>query len=135
MSQSAEFDNVASRYDELMARALSISGETKEFYARERIRWLGRRLTVYQHKVTDVLDFGCGLGTSTPFFFEILLAQNVTGIDPSSESLRLAREKYQSECAVFSLLDYKKTQSSFDLVFCSGVFHHIPLAERSEAVR
>jgi SAM-dependent methyltransferase len=135
VSQEAEFNKIASNYDALMARALSITGETKEFYARGRISWLMRRLDFLSTKVTNVLDFGCGLGASTPFFFEVLNAQSVVGVDPSSESLRLAREKHQSERVVFKLLDYGVVQASFfDLAFCNGVFHHIPVAERQSAI-
>ena len=74
-SPSSEFDEYAGNYDEALAMGLSITGETKEYYASARVRWLARRLATAKWPVRTVLDFGCGTGSGVPFLFDGLDAK------------------------------------------------------------
>jgi cyclopropane fatty-acyl-phospholipid synthase-like methyltransferase len=65
------FDRFHADYDEALARGLAVSGEDRLYFARARIAFLGRclrRLGV--PPPSSVLDFGCGTGAATPYFFE-----------------------------------------------------------------
>jgi SAM-dependent methyltransferase len=130
---NAEFDAVAKRYDEQLNRGLSLSGEPKEYFALERMKWLKRRLDERGFQVRSALDFGCGTGTATPYFFEELGVQKLTGTDPSSESLALASGEFSQRFAVEFGNVSEVAPGSVELAFCNGVFHHILPKDRSEA--
>ena len=128
------FDEFAPNYDSALSEGLSVSGEGKEYFARRRIEWLDRQLKQIGEKPLNVMDYGCGTGSSTPYFFEILNVRSVIGVDSSFESIKIAQQTYG--CANSQFLqpkDYSPSEE-LDLLFCNGVFHHIPPNERDKAV-
>jgi SAM-dependent methyltransferase len=127
------FDGCADRYEEELARGLSVTGESMAYYARERLDWVRRFVERDGVDVKRVLDFGCGVGHATPYIFDRLGATEVTGVDVSARSLERAREQYGSDQAHFLAPD--QASGAFDLAFTNGVFHHIPPAQRAAAVR
>jgi hypothetical protein len=66
------FDSYAHDYDAALNRGLAVSGEDKEFFARGRVFWLSLCLKELQFVPEVVLDFGCGIGTATPLFYDLL---------------------------------------------------------------
>jgi SAM-dependent methyltransferase len=80
------------------------------------------------------MDFGCGTGMSLPLLLDILHAQQVIGLDTSEESLAVARESFGRRSVELTTPATYLPRQDLDLVFCNGVFHHIPLAERRAAV-
>ena len=128
-----DFDEYASTYDAALGRGLVASGENKEYFARERVTWLGRRLGELGIRPRSVLDFGCGTGSAIPFLRERLGAEEILGIDDSVASLEVAERCRDSDLR-FMLREEFQPKESFDLVFCNGVFHHIPPAQRPGAV-
>ena len=132
-----EFDAYAARYDEALAAGLSVTGEDKDYYARGRMHWLAGRLRALGEAAPDtVLDFGCGLGGSTPLFLDTLGAKQVVGVDVSEGLLDRAREAFASEPrARFHSIPAYEAPGSADLAFVNGVFHHIPVADRADALR
>jgi SAM-dependent methyltransferase len=128
------FDVYAEDYDVALARGISVSGETRDYFAQRRIEWLRDCLNGFSAPVTTFIDFGCGTGSSIHLFFDILGIENFVGLDQSSKSLEIARKAYGSERAQFFLVNEYQPPSQFDLVCCNGVFHHIPPLERTAAV-
>lgn len=131
----SEFDQFAKDYDAALTRGISLSGESKDFFAEGRVAWLVRKLGPRAERITSILDFGCGTGTSCPILKRHFPRARVTGVDPSAESLEEARATVQRDGITFDVPDAVPGQPAFDLVFCNGVFHHIPSAERDQAVR
>lgn len=131
---AAEFDAYAERYDADLARGLALTGEDKDFYARGRVAWVRRRLDRLGPAPARVLDFGCGTGTAAPLLREVLGARYVLGVDPSAASLARARERYGGPGVEFAAPAERPPDASFDLVFTNGVFHHIPVADRAQAL-
>jgi SAM-dependent methyltransferase len=129
------FDSYACDYEDALNRGLALSGESKDYFATGRLAWLSQCLKGLNIDVRRVLDFGCGTGTATPLFFELLGAQSVLGVDPSEMSLSVAREKYSGLPVTFELVDEFKPQADVDLVFCNGVFHHIPKCDRQRSAQ
>lgn len=141
-----EFSDKA-RYDGALARALSVSGESKEFFARGRIELTRAQLEARgalaanpAHRAGPrVLDFGCGIGDSTPLLRDILGAAHVVGVDPSAASIEHGRKAQAHEANVTLLtsaqLESAEHESAFDVAYANGVFHHIPVAERVNAAR
>lgn len=124
------FDVYASDYDNALARGISASGEDKNYFARKRIEWLRYCLGESSLPLCRVMDFGCGTGSSTPFFFEVLGVEQLIGTDPSANSLAIAEKKYGSDRARFLPDQQYLPTGDLDLVFSNGVFHHIAPADR-----
>src|SRR5207245_2733032 len=93
----------------------------------------GRRLRALSERPRKVMDYGCGTGSSTRFFFELLDAEFVLGVDTSAKSLELAQTRYGSKTEFLEPRQYSPGEG-IDLVYCSGVFHHIAPAERAGAL-
>jgi SAM-dependent methyltransferase len=130
--QDPEFDSYAAGYDASLAAGLSLTGEGKEHYARQRILWL--RETAARAGVTKVervVDFGCGDGDASPMLREILGAREVIGVDVSPAMLARARERNPG--MRFEPIAALPSLGAFDVAYCNGVFHHIPVAERPAA--
>jgi SAM-dependent methyltransferase len=133
--QNPEFDDFAENYDDALEKGISVSGETKEFFAKGRVDWLRHCLDRVCFPVRHVLDFGCGTGTGTPFLLGLPNVEQLTGLEVSSKSLAVARRLYGSARVHFHLCAEFEPAGEVDLVFCNGVFHHIPPAERAQALR
>lgn len=130
--RDAEFDAYAAEYDASLAAGLSLTGEDKWHYARERIRWLRRQAArAGVSRIDRVLDFGCGDGDAAPLLRELLGAQEVVGVDVSPAMLARARERNPG--ARFELIEALPSLGAFDVAYCNGVFHHIPVADRAQA--
>ena len=131
-----EFDQFAESYDEVLNTAISASGEDKNFFAEGRIRWLAGLLEQRGFAPQNVLDFGCGTGTATTLFHQFFGTVDVTGVDVSPASLDVARRDHEElgQHAKFIELEKYQPEGTTDLAFCNGVFHHIPLAERAQAM-
>ena len=127
-----EFDKSARSYESLFKPWLKVAGASREYFARSRMNWLALLLRDLGVAPTRALDFGCGTGMSLPLLSETLGAREIVGLDPSEESLAVAREVDQT--MLLATPDAYHPQGDVDLVFCNGVFHHIPLAERPGAI-
>lgn len=129
-----EFDQSARDYETLFEPWLRIAGSSREYFARSRLEWLSYLLSEQGIAPRQVMDFGCGTGMSLPLLADILHAKQVIGLDISEESLAVACESVGSRPVELVTPSKYVPQQNLDLVFCNGVFHHIPLAERSAAV-
>lgn len=128
------FDAFASEYDEALAEGLAVSGEEKTYFIRGRISWLAHCLRNSQDQPKRLLDFGCGTGASTPAFIEMLGIESLIGVDVSASSLAIANQTHGSAHVQFLQLNQYQPAEQMDLAFCNGVFHHIPLHKRADAV-
>jgi len=129
------FDSFHASYDEALARGLSVSGEDRSYFARERIALLRRCLRdMGVPTPSSVVDLGCGTGAATPFFLEDLGVERVIGVDTSERCLEVAHEKHGGARARFLHLREFTPAADHPLVFCNGVFHHVPPSERPAVV-
>lgn len=131
-----EFDAYAADYAVQLGAGLSLTGEDMSYYARGRARWLAGRLTRLGCRPRTVLDFGCGTGSATPYLIEEIGVEHVVGVDVSDASVRVARQRFGGERASFARIgEDGMAPASFDLAFCNGVFHHIPLHQREASAK
>ncbi len=138
MSQTSldpQFDSFAEDYDAALNKGLSVSGEDKNYFARGRMTCLAAALASLAHRPADIMDFGCGTGSATPFVFEAFPDARLVGTDISDKSLAVARRHHGGPRASFTLMDEYQPAGLLDLIFCNGVFHHIPLTERPKCVK
>ncbi len=80
------------------------------------------------------MDYGCGIGGTTPLLRELLGASHVVGLDLSECSLELARKPYGCDAISFQNLDQHAPAADVDLAYCNGVFHHIAVENRASAM-
>jgi len=130
-----EFDQYAEDYDAALAKGLSVSGESKEYFAEGRAKWLGERLAGLNFAAGAILDFGCGTGSATPHLLGLPGAKSLVGVEVSSGSLKVAERLHGGPNRRFALSSAYEPRAEMDLAFCNGVFHHIPLAERAGAAQ
>jgi SAM-dependent methyltransferase len=131
---TAVFDAHADRYDAALNRGLALSGDSKEHFVRGRIEWLAARLAQRGCRPGRVLDYGCGTGGSARELLARLPAASVTGVDPSVESITVARRDHADALVQFSTIDQFVPSGDYDLAYCNGVFHHIEPARRLRAL-
>jgi len=129
-----DFDQYSSDYDTALAEGLSISGEDKHYFAGGRLAWLAKCLDKFAVRAESLIDYGCGTGTTTPLFFDLLGVEEIIGLDPSVMSLEVARKAHEIERTKFLHPEEYQPVEETDLVFCNGVFHHIPPKERASTV-
>ncbi|QLE59466.1 bifunctional 2-polyprenyl-6-hydroxyphenol methylase/3-demethylubiquinol 3-O-methyltransferase UbiG [Nostoc sp. TCL26-01] len=79
-----------------------------------------------------ILDAGCGSGVGTEYLVHLNPQASVVGIDLSSGTLAIAKERCQRSGANrvefhhLSLYDVEQLPGEFDLINCVGVLHHLP---------
>jgi 2-polyprenyl-3-methyl-5-hydroxy-6-metoxy-1,4-benzoquinol methylase len=115
-------------FDEVEARKYFVEPHIPTFAEFE--RWRGRR----------VLEVGCGIGTDSVNFARA--GADVTAVDLSSESLRIARQRAEV-MGVADRIDFRQANAEeltsvvadgpYDLVYSFGVIHHTPHPETALA--
>jgi SAM-dependent methyltransferase len=131
----SQFDEFALDYDSALEEGLSVSGEDKTYFCQGRIAWLKDCLCKLNSRPEAVLDFGCGTGSTTPYFLDLIQAKSVLGVDSSSKSIELANQNYGAQYVKFMQLGRFQPMGQMDLAFCNGVFHHIPVEARLSAIQ
>lgn len=129
------FDEFAGNYEAALQQGLSVTGESKDYFAQGRIDYLKMQLSGLGHVPAQILDFGCGTGTSIPLLRALPGAKAVAGVDISEESLKVAAQKNSAQNASFATFNQLPPSGNFDLAFCNGVFHHIPPADRAGSMK
>ena len=132
-----QFDEYANNYETALQQGLSVSGESSDYFAMGRVKWLRKRLeTIHgrQLAIQSAMDFGCGTGNSVAFILNELHAHRVVGIDTSEQSLVQARQRYSPCNTQFVTSEKHVPSEEFDLAYSNGVFHHIPIEARANAV-
>lgn len=129
----AEFDNYSSNYEEALNRGIGVSGEDSSYFAVGRLQHLSALLSQQGFHPESVIDFGCGVGNSLPYLREIIGAKRIAGIDISAESIDMAKRRFANAGFELGTLEEVPVQGNFDMAFCNGVFHHIPLDQRSNS--
>jgi SAM-dependent methyltransferase len=124
-----DFDQYAGQYDAILAAQTNFFDRDNNYFARYKIELVKQLFG----RVDAVLDFGCGIGRSMPHLRELFPDADIVGCDPSSDSLAIGRN--ENPTCRFVTMDELGTDTKFDLVIASCVFHHIAPAERQEAMR
>jgi SAM-dependent methyltransferase len=134
MTTQVHFDQYAENYDAALNEGLSATGESKDFFAQGRIQWLKRCLSALRERPRCAMDYGCGDGSSSEFLLAIVAPEFLVGVDSSDKSLELANRNHSDPRSSFLHIAEYKPDEQLDLVYCNGVFHHIPLNERAAAL-
>ena len=120
----AEFDRYAQSYEEMHAASIAASGESTEYFAVYKQKFLERLLG--EGFDEPVLDFGCGIGNLTRFLTRSF--KEVHGYDPSSESAELARTRAPG--ATFFDDPEALPKNHYGAAVLANVLHHVPPPNR-----
>jgi len=123
----AEFDQYAEHYESMMRENIAVTGEGPEYFARYKVADTRALCDLKGIEPATILDFGSGIGASTPFFAEYFPQSRQLSADVSEKSLRFLETRYQgvSEPVHISKDRIPLDESSVDLAFTACVFHHI----------
>ncbi len=135
-SLSTAFDCAAEDYEQQLNLGIGISGEKADFFVQGRLelldQYVGRLSMEAPHRV---LDFGCGTGNAIGPLLDRYPDAEVIGVDCSTRSLQIAEARYRagaySNRRTHWFDDLRAIEpASIDVVYTSGVFHHISPEQR-----
>jgi len=129
------FDAYVEEYEQACAQGLACVGESREYFVEQRARHTAR--LIQKHKpvpIASVLDFGCGMGFSLSALASAFPDASLTGVDISQRAIQFAKKQHSASPYQFATTEVLPPEPHFDLAYCNGVFHHIPLNERAQAV-
>jgi SAM-dependent methyltransferase len=135
---SAEFDQYADSYRDVINKYAAASGESLEFYIELRIQLLRARLaSVGAPPPARILDFGCGIGITEVHLRRHFPDAAIVGVDESAESIGVAERLGLPNARFVATRDevLPIDAGSFDLVYSNGTFHHIDRARHAATVR
>ena len=129
----AWFEDAAS-YDDMLQKGLTLSGESRHYFASYRVAEIAR-IMGESPEPCRILDFGCGTGETTALLAAQFSNAEVYGVDSSEPAIEAARRRFRDEGVVFDSVSRMPVIGTFDIAYVNGVFHHIPVQERHEAIR
>ena len=130
--QENDFDSFAEDYRNILQGSIkNLSEYDVEHFAEYKIKALKEKLNF---SPKNILDFGCGDGISCELFREHFPDATITGVDISSESIKIAkdREIKNSSFEIYNGDELAFKDNSFDLIFAACVFHHIQDSDRKK---
>lgn len=125
-----EFDAYSQAYQSTLNQVTRITGESGEFFAELKARYLVRALGGdFSGKM---LDFGCGIGLLSRYLLRHFPACELHGYDISERSIE------EIEPAIISSGKFTSRENEldedYDLIVVANVMHHIAAEKRLEAV-
>jgi ubiquinone/menaquinone biosynthesis C-methylase UbiE len=125
---AAEFDRFADEYDQMLEEHITASGEKPEFFHDYKVKALSRMAKERNLRPESILDFGAGIGNSTPFFRRYFPDARLAGADVSQRSLEVGEARFPGVSTGLRIEDQRipAKDNSFAMTFSACVFHHIP---------
>ena len=119
-------------YDRMLNQGISLSGESRDFFAEGRVAEVVRRLPP-DFRPRRILDFGCGTGDTCRLLARAFPGADVVGADTSVDAVSWAAAR-QAGPVSFMLVSELATAAPFDLCYLNGVLHHVPRSEQLAVV-
>jgi len=123
------FDDYVEDYEKLLKDQLSFFETDRDYFSAYKIDILKRLLPKTPKKI---LDFGSGVGLSLPHFLSAFPDSALFATDISKKSLDFVSKNVTD---VTVIEDDALEGQRFDLVFLSGVVHHVPPHEREPLMK
>ena len=128
--EKPQFDSFAKDYSQVLGDAMPPGLNEDGYFAEYKIALMARRLQ--GRGVQRILDFGCGAGRSLPYLRKHFPTSEIWGYDVSPDSLAVASE--HSPGATLASDWAALAGTPFDVILAANVFHHIPPADRPDAL-
>ncbi|MEC8043064.1 MAG: class I SAM-dependent methyltransferase [Verrucomicrobiota bacterium] len=121
----SEFDKVSSNYENQLNCGISLSGEDSSFFAKKRVEHMLQINKRFNPAHEIIMDYGCGTGGSVGYLLNAFNPKKLIAVDVSEDSLSILKSSYNTQQVIAKSPSSLKPDSSYDLCFCNGVFHHI----------
>ena len=128
------FAEVGARYVAQLSRGLSLTGERAAYFAQKRIARIGELSALCGLRPKVVLDFGCGAGVAFAPLRAAFGDAHIIGFEPEPNLRAVALEAAVASNVEILGADHLDPRGDADIVYCNGVFHHIPIADREDAM-
>ncbi len=124
-----DFDEYADRYEGLLKEQLGFFSKDRGYFSEYKVALAAAHMPI---PPATILDFGCGIGLSLPYLKQHFPNAQLFATDLSEKSLAHVRKHFAD---VSVLLDGEVDGKSFDMIFVSGVFHHVPVEQRERVAK
>lgn len=125
-----EFDQFSESYRELLNQSVRISGETGEYFAAYKARFVAAR--VAPKPDCKILDYGCGVGLVCCQIKQHLPHARIDGYDVSQASLDHIDSTLRAQGTFTS--ETRDLGRDYDVVILVNVLHHVRLGARQDTV-
>ena len=129
----SEFDEYASNYSDTVSSAIDFQREPHEYFLLRKHEELLRLLPPRTGN-ERLLSVGSGAGVSEALLAPLVSPATLFGIDPSIPLTARAGEVLDWRVAAGLAQHLPFADATFDVVFATCVFHHIPPAIRRSAI-
>jgi trans-aconitate methyltransferase len=123
-----DFDDYVDQYEALLKDQLSFFSKDRGYFSEYKVSITSEIVPI---KPSRILDFGCGIGLSLPFLSSHFPNAQIFASDQSEKSVDHVRRNFPN---IVVLSDRDLENYKFDLIFVTGVFHHIPSHCRSDVI-
>ena len=131
-----EFDLLSDDYRVLHRKNISISGESPEYFYEYKVADLAELMYLFKPRKLKILDFGCGVGNSLPYFRKYFPKSEIYCADISACSIAFAKKNFPgNENYLIIVNDIQLPSNFFDIVFSACVFHHIQHKEHMHWIK
>jgi len=122
------FDQYSNDYKHYINDSINKFDKNLSYYHEKKIE-----ITKYRaiHNPKNILDFGCGVGTMIPHMKKKFKKSKIYAFDESKDSLKFLKKRYP----FVSCLKNINGNIKFDLIFLSGVIHHIDRSMRKKILK
>ena len=126
------FDDFSDSYDSLMEKHLAGYGDL-DYFGKSKAKLIRKMLKGCKESV-NILDFGCGTGRNLPHLKSFFPDAKLYAFDISKSSLDHAKQNNPDVSIIYeNAID--SYPSVFDIIFISGVFHHVEPEFRKNIVK
>ncbi len=119
------FDDHVDSYEQQTQVQTKFFNNKREYFDLYKVNLMKEVNSDYSPK--SILDFGCGIGLCLGYLLKEFKKSKIYATDESLKSQKYSQKKYPK----VKFLNHKKiNRYNFDLIFISGVFHHVKPSKR-----
>jgi SAM-dependent methyltransferase len=129
------FDPFAKTYNNEVDDVLRITGYDTGVLTKAKLKKLNQLFPDLASRNFNLLDFGCGIGNLFEQLHNFFPHTTYTGVDKSNGTIEQARFRFSGHSVFHELESDRWRNQKYDLIFSSGVFHHIPHRDHKDILK
>ena len=129
------FDQFSKHHNLFSDKAIRITGYDTKNLVDAKLKKLKFLYPALTKKSFQFLDYGCGIGNLYGSVVTFFPQAVYTGVDSSKKSIHEARARFLNSPDFQELNSSQWKNNKYDLIFSSGVFHHISHQEHGPLIK